>query len=116
LSAAELRVPRHPSLRLIPGAPEQTDGGRGFGGNWAPIGLGTWQLPAADGHRKGVPQDRHAHGLLASGRAALEELFGGLTDELVAAGALVADVQGGFRWYNDGLLLRQAPAGLPGLW
>jgi flavin-dependent dehydrogenase len=72
-------------------------------------------LPAADGHRKGVPQDRHAHGLLASGRAALEEPFGGLTDELVAAGALVADVQGDFRWYNDGLLLRQAPAGLPGL-
>ena len=69
-------------------------------------------FPAAGQHRRGVPQSRHAHGLLASGRAALEELFGGLTDELVAAGALVADVQADLRWYNDGLRLRQAPAGL----
>jgi 2-polyprenyl-6-methoxyphenol hydroxylase-like FAD-dependent oxidoreductase len=32
-------------------------------------------LPAAAAHRKGVPQSRHAHALLAGGRAALEELF-----------------------------------------
>ena len=72
-------------------------------------------LPAAGEHRRGVPQSRHAHALLASGRAALEELFGGLTDELVAAGALVADVQANLRWHNDGRLLRQAPAGLTAL-
>ena len=72
-------------------------------------------LPAAGQHRKGVPQSRHAHGLLAGGRAALEELFGGLTDELAAAGAPVGDLQAGVRWYNDGLLLRQAPSGLTAL-
>ena len=32
--------------------------------------------------RRGVPQGRHAHGLLAVGREALEELFPGLTAEL----------------------------------
>ncbi len=72
-------------------------------------------LPAAAEPRRGVPQARHAHALLASGRAALEELFAGLTDELVAAGALVADSQGDFRWYNDGHKLRQVPSGLPAL-
>jgi 2-polyprenyl-6-methoxyphenol hydroxylase-like FAD-dependent oxidoreductase len=72
-------------------------------------------LPAAGEHRRGVPQSRHAHGLLAGGRAALEELFGGLTDELAAAGAPVGDLQASVRWYNDGLLLRQAPSGLTAL-
>jgi 2-polyprenyl-6-methoxyphenol hydroxylase-like FAD-dependent oxidoreductase len=72
-------------------------------------------FPVAGGHRKGVPQSRHTHGLLAGGRAALEQLFGGLTEELVAAGAPVADLQADVRWYNDGLLLRQAPAGLTAL-
>ena len=69
-------------------------------------------FPVAGGHRRGVPQSRHAHALLASGRAALEELFGGLTDELVAAGAPVGDLQADIRMYNEGLRLRQAPAGL----
>ena len=41
---------------------------------------------AAD-HRRGVPQGRQAHGLLLSGAQALEELFPGILDELVEAGA-----------------------------
>jgi 2-polyprenyl-6-methoxyphenol hydroxylase-like FAD-dependent oxidoreductase len=45
-------------------------------------------LPAPGAQRRGVPQGRHAHGLLARGREVLEELFPGLTDELVARGAL----------------------------
>jgi 2-polyprenyl-6-methoxyphenol hydroxylase-like FAD-dependent oxidoreductase len=36
----------------------------------------------------GVPQDRHAHGLLAGGQQALEQLFPGFADDLVAAGAI----------------------------
>jgi 2-polyprenyl-6-methoxyphenol hydroxylase-like FAD-dependent oxidoreductase len=62
-----------------------------------------------------VPQGRHAHGLLARGREALEELFPGLTDELVARGALYGDVQLQGRWYNEGVRLRQAPSGLNSL-
>jgi 2-polyprenyl-6-methoxyphenol hydroxylase-like FAD-dependent oxidoreductase len=41
---------------------------------------------AAD-HRRGVPQGRQIHGLLLSGAQALEELFPGILDELVEAGA-----------------------------
>src|SRR6185312_15518358 len=43
------------------------------------------------GQRRGVPQARHAHLLLARGSQILEELFPGLLDELVAAGAPVGD-------------------------
>jgi 2-polyprenyl-6-methoxyphenol hydroxylase-like FAD-dependent oxidoreductase len=37
--------------------------------------------------RRGVPQGRHVHGLLASGAQVLEELFPGILDELVRDGA-----------------------------
>ena len=43
------------------------------------------------GQRRGVPQARHAHALLARGSQILDELFPGLLDELVAAGAPVGD-------------------------
>jgi 2-polyprenyl-6-methoxyphenol hydroxylase-like FAD-dependent oxidoreductase len=72
-------------------------------------------LPATAAHRKGVPQSHHAHGLLARGREVLEELFPGLTDELVARGALYGDVQLQGRWSNEGVRLCQAPSGLNGL-
>jgi 2-polyprenyl-6-methoxyphenol hydroxylase-like FAD-dependent oxidoreductase len=65
--------------------------------------------------RRGVPQARHAHGLLARGREALEELFPGLTAELVGLGVPSVDLQAGFRWVNGGRLLCQAPSGLIGL-
>jgi 2-polyprenyl-6-methoxyphenol hydroxylase-like FAD-dependent oxidoreductase len=72
-------------------------------------------LPVPGVQRRGVPQGRHAHGLLARGREALEELLPGLTDELVARGALYGDVQLQGRWYNEGVRLRQAPSGLNSL-
>jgi 2-polyprenyl-6-methoxyphenol hydroxylase-like FAD-dependent oxidoreductase len=72
-------------------------------------------LPAPGVQRRGVPQGRHAHGLLARGREVLEELFPGLTDELVARGALYGDLQLHGRWYNEGVRLRQAPSGLNSL-
>src|SRR6266540_1171107 len=39
------------------------------------------ELPETPMHRRGVPQGRHVHALLARGRQALEELFPGLTAE-----------------------------------
>ena len=72
-------------------------------------------LPDDAAPRRGVPQGRHAHGLLARGREALEELFPGLTAELVGLGVPAVDLQEGFRWINGGRLLRQAPSGLLGL-
>ena len=65
--------------------------------------------------RRGVPQGRHPHGLLARGREIMEELLPGLTEDLVAHGALGGDVQGDVRWYNDGHLLRQAHTGMQGI-
>ncbi len=50
------------------------------------------ELPDTAEHRRGVPQSRHIHGLLARGQQALEELFDGLTAELVELGAAVGDV------------------------
>ncbi|GAA2213685.1 hypothetical protein GCM10009850_091480 [Nonomuraea monospora] len=41
-----------------------------------------------EGPRRGVPQGRHAHALLPRGQQIIEELFPGLTGELVAAGAV----------------------------
>jgi 2-polyprenyl-6-methoxyphenol hydroxylase-like FAD-dependent oxidoreductase len=72
-------------------------------------------LPATATHRKGVPQSRHAHGLLAAGRGALEELFPGLTDELVANGALSGDLQAETRWSNHGRRLCPGPSDLQGI-
>ena len=48
-------------------------------------------FPAAGEHRKGVPQARHAHALLPSGREALEAFFPGLSEELVAQSAVLGD-------------------------
>jgi 2-polyprenyl-6-methoxyphenol hydroxylase-like FAD-dependent oxidoreductase len=47
-------------------------------------------LPDAVEHRRGVPQARHVHALLASGSQALDELFPGILDELADDGAVVA--------------------------
>ena len=49
------------------------------------------RLPGRPEARRGVPQGRHVHGLLARGADALDSLFPGLSDELVAAGAPAAD-------------------------
>ncbi len=48
-------------------------------------------LPEAAANRRGVPQGRHAHGLLGRGSLILGELFPGFSDELVAAGVPAFD-------------------------
>jgi 2-polyprenyl-6-methoxyphenol hydroxylase-like FAD-dependent oxidoreductase len=73
------------------------------------------QLPQTPMNRRGVPHGRHAHGLLTGGQQALEELFPGLTAELVAHGAPVGDMLANGRWYLNGHRLRQAHAGLVAL-
>ena len=72
-------------------------------------------LPLTIADRRGVTHGRHAHSLLARGIEVVAELFPGLDDEMVAHGGLRADIQGQGRWYNEGLLLRQAPSGLMAL-
>jgi 2-polyprenyl-6-methoxyphenol hydroxylase-like FAD-dependent oxidoreductase len=70
------------------------------------------ELPEASTHRRGVPHGRHAHALLARGQQALEELFPGLTADLVAQGVPTGDLLANGRWYVSGYRLRQAPIGL----
>ncbi len=62
--------------------------------------------------RRGVPQGRHIHALLPRGRRILEELFPGLTRELVDAGAPCGDLLGDARLHLGGHRLARADAGL----
>lgn len=61
-------------------------------------------------HRRGVPQSRHAHGLLAGGSDVLENFFPGITQELADAGAVRADVVNDGRWFFEGACLRRTPS------
>lgn len=47
------------------------------------------ELPADPVHRRGVPQSKHPHFLLNSGRRAINALFPGFEDALIAAGGLL---------------------------
>src|SRR5262249_11270132 len=57
--------------------------------------------------RKGVPQGRHAHGLLPRGAQILDELFPGLLAELEADGVPVLRAPQEFRFFLGGNLLCQ---------
>jgi 2-polyprenyl-6-methoxyphenol hydroxylase-like FAD-dependent oxidoreductase len=59
-------------------------------------------LPDGPEFRKGVPQGRHIHVLLAGGNRRLEQFFPGLNDELAAAGAACLDWTADCRWFNFG--------------
>jgi len=72
-------------------------------------------FPEQDVPRKGVPQGRHAHGLLARGREVIEALFPGWTDEVVASGGRRGDIAADVRWIGHGVSLKTAPSDLLGL-
>ncbi len=69
-------------------------------------------ITGMSGSRRGVPQARHAHGLLARGQQILEEFFPGLRAGLMATGAHCGDLAGDVRWYFNGQRLRPARSGL----
>ncbi|MFS0635362.1 FAD-dependent monooxygenase [Mesobacillus foraminis] len=52
--------------------------------------------------RTSVPQGFHGHALLKSGEEALEELFPGIVDELIADGAVPSDFASELSWYHHG--------------
>ena len=54
------------------------------------------RFPETPVARKGLPQGRHAHGLLERGRQTLERLLPGLTGELVRTGETLY-IAGGLR-------------------
>ena len=64
-------------------------------------------LPESVLDRKGVPQGRHAHGLLPRGAQILDELFPGLLADLAADGVSVLHAPREFRFFLGGHLLCQ---------
>jgi NADPH-dependent 2,4-dienoyl-CoA reductase/sulfur reductase-like enzyme len=66
---------------------------------------------SAPGDRRGVPQGRHVHALLARGRQILEELFPGLTAQLLADGAVECRSLTEMRMTVAGHTLRQSDSG-----
>ncbi len=71
-------------------------------------------MPDADDGRRGVPQGRHLHGLLARGAEVIEELFPGVLDDMVRHGAQYFDGRDLSRVYYDvggHLLARRGSAG-----
>lgn len=73
-------------------------------------------FPTADTSRKGVPQGRHAHGLLARGSAVLEELFPGFSNEVVSeSGGILGDVTNDVTWIGHNVTLAHGKSDLIGL-
>lgn len=72
-------------------------------------------LPAGAETRKGTPQSRHGHGLLAGGAQIIERLLPGFGAELLANGALPCDVIGDARWYQLGGYKAKFKSGLQGV-
>ncbi|MCC6770603.1 MAG: FAD-binding monooxygenase [Gemmatimonadaceae bacterium] len=71
-------------------------------------------LPDENGPRKGVPQGRHVHGLLASGLNQLCRYFPGLRDALTADGAIIADMAERVRWHQRGAYKARFVSGYEG--
>lgn len=65
-----------------------------------------------DGPRRGVPHGRHAHALMPRGSQLLDELLPGISDELLAAGAVRSVPLRDFRMRVNGRALRQVPIGV----
>ena len=61
-------------------------------------------FPSPGENRPGVPQDRHAHGLLLKGREAIEQFFPGITQELQNQGAIPSHAQEARFFINGGYL------------
>ncbi|MDX6741635.1 FAD-dependent oxidoreductase [Actinocorallia sp. A-T 12471] len=69
------------------------------------------RLRGVSAARRGVPQGRHVHGLLARGQQILEEHFPGFTAGAVAAGVPTGDL-GELRWFFNGRRLKPGATGL----
>lgn len=72
-------------------------------------------FPEVGQQRRGVPQGVHTHGLLASGRQVLENLFPGISNELIAHGAPAGDALADSRWFFEGACLCRCASGIKGL-
>jgi 2-polyprenyl-6-methoxyphenol hydroxylase-like FAD-dependent oxidoreductase len=65
--------------------------------------------------RRGVPHGMHAHALLISGRLGLEEIFPGLTEELIDGGAVPFDPGADLLFHQMGALRVRFRSGMLGI-
>jgi 2-polyprenyl-6-methoxyphenol hydroxylase-like FAD-dependent oxidoreductase len=72
-------------------------------------------MPVVGQPRRGVPQGRHLHALLARGAVVLDELFPRLRADLAEHGAVLGDVTGNGRWQLSGHRFCQQNSGLIGI-
>ncbi len=72
------------------------------------------RLPCDASDRRGVPQGKHLHALLAGGLVALNKLFPGFENDLAAAGAVRSDVQSDIHWWVEAHLIKPEPSGIIG--
>lgn len=70
------------------------------------------ELAEGSGHRRGVPQGRQLHRVLARGQQVLEKLFPGLTEAMVDDGVPVGDVLGDSSVTLSGHRFRRLRTGL----
>ncbi len=72
-------------------------------------------LPDGPAHRKGVPQGRHAHGLLCGGRQALDRLLPGFSQLAIRSGAEPGDFSRRVLLYANGGYHRRFDSNLPSM-
>ena len=72
-------------------------------------------FPEVGQQRRGVPQGVHTHGLLASGKGVIENLFPGFAREMIDRGAQSGDMLSDSRWFFEGGCLSRVQSGLKGL-
>ncbi len=72
-------------------------------------------LAHSPGTRKGVPQSRQTHGMLAGGWKVLQHFFPGIDQELAEQGAIEGDVTRHSLWYSEGGFHLQFDSGMAGI-
>ncbi|GAA1997249.1 FAD-dependent oxidoreductase [Catenulispora subtropica] len=68
-------------------------------------------LVGVAGPRRGRPQGRHINAMHVRGRVVMEELYPGITDQLIADGTPYGDFSGSVRWYFRGRPVKRADIG-----
>lgn len=72
-------------------------------------------FPAVGENRKGVPQGKHAHGLLTRGLQIMESYFPGLIDHLVSLGANYGDMSQLVYWFFENGRHQPTHSGIEGI-
>lgn len=73
-------------------------------------------LPNGPAVRDGAPQTSQPHAMLEAGRATLDDLFPGFSEDVRAAGGLELDMSGDVVWYDRGGVVAETDADLPALY